>query len=260
MLIHEQICKAMADIDAIGKNSKNLQQGFMYRGIDDVYNALNPIMAKHGLFICPEVLDMKREERTTKNGSVIIYTVLTVKYTIFASDGSNVTLTVVGEAMDSGDKGVNKAMSIAMKYAMFQLFFIPTEAVDPDSETHKDIMPKGTPVRNEEELKTTKTENNFTPPAVNTKASVKMGKTLPPTVDETPVMTFLKTARKGLCEKRMLTPVANNELFKKQREVLIKAGLAPDKELVNYSMEEAANLIKAMEKCFELTGTELITE
>jgi len=144
--IHELIGKAMGEIGAIGKDSKNSQQGFMYRGIDAVYNALNPVMAKYGLFICPEIVDQKREERTTQKGAVLTYTVLTIKYTVYAPDGSNITLTVVGEGMDSGDKSTNKAMSVAMKYAMFQLFFIPTEELkDPDAEVYTDIRPRAVP-------------------------------------------------------------------------------------------------------------------
>lgn len=142
--IHELIGKGMARIGAIGKDSKNAQQGFMYRGIDAVYNALNPVMAELGLFITPEIIDQKREERVTKTGAVLTYTILTIKYTVYAPDGSNVTLTVLGEGMDSGDKSSNKAMSIAMKYAMFQLFLIPTEELkDPDADVYTDIQPKG---------------------------------------------------------------------------------------------------------------------
>ena len=141
--IHELIGKAMTKIGAIGKDSVNEQQKFRYRGIDAVYNALNPVMSELGIFICPEILEQRREERTTRNGSVLTYTILTIKYTVYAPDGSNVSLTVVGEGMDSGDKSANKAMSVAMKYAMFQLFCIPTEEmVDPDKDVYTDIMPK----------------------------------------------------------------------------------------------------------------------
>ena len=141
-MIYELIGKAIGKIGAIGKDKKNVQQGFMYRGIDQVYNALNPVMAELGIFFCPEVLDQKREERITKTGTVLTYTLLTMKYTAYAPDGSSVSMTVVGEGMDSGDKGSNKAMSVAMKYAMFQLFCIPTEEMkDPDADVYKDIMP-----------------------------------------------------------------------------------------------------------------------
>ncbi len=236
--IHELIGQAMGMIGAIGKDSRNNQQGFMYRGIDAVYNALNPVMSKLGLFICPEVLDMRREERTNKNGTVIIYTALTVKYTVYAPDGSNVTLTVVGEGMDTGDKSVNKAMSIAMKYAMFQLFFIPTEDLkDPDSETFDNIVPT-TPVV----------------PRTTTQANVETAKELP---TANPVKQFLQTALVGLRKARNITAAENNTLFEKQFAELKKAKLAPDKKLDDYTMDEATALIDAMTKCFELTGTEL---
>lgn len=241
--IHELIGKAMSEIGAIGKDSKNTQQGFMYRGIDAVYNALNPVMSKYGLFICPEVLGMNREERTNKNGTVIIYTVLTVKYTIFAPDGSNITLTVMGEGMDTGDKGVNKAMSIAMKYAMFQLFFIPTEELkDPDSESFSDITPKPrqTPV---------------TSGIVTT--SRKLPEKTPEKTNMTPVMQYLMDNMKAMREMREITASENNKLFKEQREALMAAGLAPNKRLEEYTMEEAEELIHAMYTNFSPTGTEI---
>jgi len=98
---------------------------------------------KYKVFIVPEVLEQTREERTTKNGNTVIYSVCKVKYTFYADDGSSVQAVVVGEGMDSGDKATNKAMSIAFKYACFQTFCIPTEEmVDPDTESHE-ITPKG---------------------------------------------------------------------------------------------------------------------
>ena len=108
----------------------------MYRGIDDVMNTFQPLMAERGIFLVPEVLDATREERQTNKGGMLLYSVLRVKYTFYASDGTSISATVVGEGMDSGDKASNKAMAVAMKYAMFQVFCIPTEEMqDPDAET-----------------------------------------------------------------------------------------------------------------------------
>ena len=135
--IHGKLIELMRDMPVIGKEKVNAQQGFKYRGIDDVMNVLQPLFVKHGVYAVPEVLDRTREERTSRNGAVMAYTVLTVKYTLIAaSDGSSISAIVVGEGMDSGDKSSNKAMSVAMKYAMFQLLCIPTEEMkDPDSES-----------------------------------------------------------------------------------------------------------------------------
>lgn len=140
--IHQAIIGVMGDVGAIGKDKRNVTQGFQYRGVDDVMNALQPVMVKHGIFVVPEVLERVREERQTRNGGLLIYTILTMMYTFFAEDGSFVTAKVIGEGMDSADKSSNKAMSIAYKYACFQVFSIPTEEMrDPEGETPPESAP-----------------------------------------------------------------------------------------------------------------------
>ena len=135
------ICNAivgvMNDIGAVGKNDRNKQQNFMYRGIDAVMNALQPALIKNKVFIVPKVLEEQREERQSKKGDTLLYARLKMEYTFFADDGSNISATVIGEAMDSGDKATNKAMSVAYKYACFQVFCIPTMLDDPDAECHE---------------------------------------------------------------------------------------------------------------------------
>lgn len=146
--IYQAIIGVMSDIGVIGKEKKNAQQGFKYRGVDDVMNALQPVMVQHGLFVVPEIIDQKREERQTNRGGNLIYSVCTVRYTFYAKDGSSVQCVVVGEGMDSGDKATNKAMSIAFKYACFQVFCIPTEEMkDPDAEVHE-VTPKSNHTEN----------------------------------------------------------------------------------------------------------------
>lgn len=144
MNIYESINAVMKDIGAVGKNSRNSQQGFMFRGIDSVMNALNPALIKNKVFVVPQIIDQMREERQTSKGGTLIYSICTVKYTFFAEDGSSIEAVVIGEGMDSGDKATNKAMSIAFKYACFQVFCIPTEEMkesDPDNECHE-VAPK----------------------------------------------------------------------------------------------------------------------
>lgn len=136
--IYGAITAAMNDINAVGKGKKNAQQGFMYRGVDDVMNAINPALSKHGIFIVPEVTDERRSERQTGKGGTLFSVRLDVNFRFYAADGSYITARVIGEAMDSGDKATNKAMSIAYKYACFQVFCIPTEDMqDPDAEVHE---------------------------------------------------------------------------------------------------------------------------
>lgn len=136
--IYQAIVSIMENVGAIGKDKKNEQQKFMYRGIDDVMNALNPAFIKYKVFMAPQVLDHHREDRISAQGKPLIYSVCTMKYTVYADDGSFVEAITIGEAMDSGDKSMNKAMAIAFKYVCFQLFCIPTEEMtDPDAECHE---------------------------------------------------------------------------------------------------------------------------
>lgn len=155
--IYQTINAIMAELEPVGKNTKNTQQGFMYRGVDAVMNAMAPLFSKHKLFVVPEVINQLREERQTSKGNTLIYSIITMKYTFFAEDGSSVSSIVIGEGMDSGDKATNKAMSIAFKYACFQLFCIPTEETSPDPD--KDCHEVKKTEQKKEESKQTERDN-----------------------------------------------------------------------------------------------------
>lgn len=140
-MIHEAILSAMKDIEPIAKGRKNMQQSYNFRGIDDIYNELQPILAKHGIFTTSKILSHKTEDRTTKSGGSLIYRVLHIQWAFCACDGTSVYSETIGEGMDSGDKASNKAMAVAHKYALMQLFCIPTEDLkDPENDSH-DVMP-----------------------------------------------------------------------------------------------------------------------
>jgi hypothetical protein len=140
-LIYGLMPKIAHAIGSIGKDRKNQQQGFHFRGIDDVYNAAHGPLCEHGVFTTSEVLDGPHyTERQTAKGGVIFHVRLTQRTTFWASDGSSVSTVTVGEAMDTADKAANKAMSIATKYAYFQTFTIPVAddaALDPDHTKHE---------------------------------------------------------------------------------------------------------------------------
>lgn len=143
--VYAAISKVMAEIGRTGisKDRNNQQQGFKFRGIDDVYNAMSPLLASAGLCVLPRVTQRSVTERATKSGGVLFYVALDVEFDLCcAEDGSKHTIAVSGEAMDSGDKATNKAMSAAFKYACMQVFCIPTEGnPDADAETHE-VAPK----------------------------------------------------------------------------------------------------------------------
>lgn len=139
--IYARMADAMAEIQAVGKESKNKEQGFMFRGIDAVMNELHDILAKHRIFILQELIEATHEPRTTSKGGLQTHHFNKIKYSFTTDDGSSVSVVVIGESADSGDKGANKCMATALKYALTQVFCIPTEDIgepkDPDAHSHE---------------------------------------------------------------------------------------------------------------------------
>lgn len=152
MNIYQSINGIMEEISPITKEKKTSGSesfAFKYRGVDQVMNALQPLLSKYKVFVVPKVLEQARERVvTTKNNQEkqTQYSILNIEFTFYAEDGTSVSAITVGEGMDSGDKASNKAMSIAFKYACFQVFCIPTEdVIDPDAETHNTVAAKVEP-------------------------------------------------------------------------------------------------------------------
>lgn len=139
MSVYKAINAVQTDLarSGIAKDRRNTQGAtYMFRGIDDVYNALAPLLAAHGLCILPRVLSRECVERSSKSGGALFYVTVEVEFDfVCAEDGSKHTVKTFGEAMDSSDKATNKAMSAAYKYAAFQAFAIPTEG-DNDADAH----------------------------------------------------------------------------------------------------------------------------
>ena len=144
--VYEAIAAVTAEMskEGISKGRRNQQQGYQFRGIDDVYNALSPMLAAHKLCILPRIISRDLIERQTAKGGALFYVTVEAEFDfVSAEDGSKHTVRTFGEAMDSADKATNKAMSAAYKYAAMQTFCIPTEGDnDADATTHE-VAPSG---------------------------------------------------------------------------------------------------------------------
>lgn len=147
MKVYKAINQVQAVLAETGieKNRKNSQgSGYNFRGIDDVYNAMSPLLARFGLCILPRIISRQCDERISKSGSTLFYVTVEAEFDFVSSeDGSKHTIKTYGEAMDSGDKATSKAMSAAYKYAAFMAFAIPTEGDnDAEAEDHS-VLPVG---------------------------------------------------------------------------------------------------------------------
>lgn len=196
--IYAAIAGVIADCGIVGKDKVNKQQGFKYRSVDDVFNALHPALAKNKVVIIPTVVERQCEEvGKTKNGTAILKVICKVKYDICAEDGSRVTSIIYGEGMDMGDKATNKAMSIAYKYLCFQVFCIPTEEMsDPDGESLEEKI--GTPKKQLEKKKEKPKEQPATTEPANDEAEdVKISQPMLATIQN-------EQKRTGVTDKQIL--------------------------------------------------------
>lgn len=140
--IYSLIPRISKEIGAVGKDGKNTVQNYKFRGIDQLYAAVQPALVASGVFCVPQVLEAKTDILEGKNAKgepkISFRVTLRVNHKFYADDGSYVEVITTGEGLDTSDKASNKALSGAMKYAFIELFSIPTEDMadsDKDSPT-----------------------------------------------------------------------------------------------------------------------------
>jgi hypothetical protein len=128
----------MKEVGAIAKKDKNTSQGFNFRGIDSVVNAVSPALQKHGVIVVPSVEDYEYSTvEVGRNRTAMGHVKVKVTYTFIGAKGDEIKATVVGEAMDSGDKATAKAMSVAFRTALLQALSLPTDELDPDASSYE---------------------------------------------------------------------------------------------------------------------------
>lgn len=112
-----------------------------YRGIEDAMNEMSVILIKCGITVTPDYSDLSVIERVKgdpKDAKATRFVTVKGTFTFTAEDRSIVKCVCYGEAMDSGDKAVTKAQSVAFRTALFQQFVVPTMAMDPEDDAEQE--------------------------------------------------------------------------------------------------------------------------
>ena len=147
--IAQALSEVMKAVGGIAKKDRNQSQGFNFRGIDSVVNAVSPQLQKFGVVVVPAVEDYEYATvEIGRNRTAMGHVRVRVRYTFIGPKGDAISATVVGEAMDSGDKATAKAMSVAFRTALLQALCLPTDEPDPDASSYErssaeDILPPG---------------------------------------------------------------------------------------------------------------------
>jgi len=145
--IAQALSEVMKAVGGIAKKDRNQSQGFNFRGIDSVVNAVSPQLQKFGVVVVPSVEDYEYATvEIGRNRTAMGHVRVRVRYTFVGPKGDAIAATVVGEAMDSGDKATAKAMSVAFRTALLQALCLPTDEPDPDASSYErssseDVLP-----------------------------------------------------------------------------------------------------------------------
>lgn len=140
LTLPDALSAVMGDVQSISKDQR-VTEGparFNFRGVDDVMKAVGPALRKHGVIFAPSrVVSVEHERYLTSNNKPMDGVTVVVEYTITGPAGDTMTAAAAGQAADSGDKAVPKAMSVAFRTVLLQALCIPTDEPDPDSQVHE---------------------------------------------------------------------------------------------------------------------------
>ncbi|HVM20275.1 MAG TPA: ERF family protein [Egibacteraceae bacterium] len=131
------LSKVMEDVRAVRKGDRNQQQGYAFRGIDAVVNAVGPALRRHGVVVVPMLEEVHYRDVTTSTGKPSRECTVKVRYRFHGPAGDYIDCVTPGESMDFGDKGAPKAMSVAYRIALLQALCLPTDESDADAQTYE---------------------------------------------------------------------------------------------------------------------------
>lgn len=124
-----KLAKVMSEISRVKKNGVNQFQRYAYATEADLVEEVREKLGLAGIFIFTECVEIIQREtgRKTSGGLAILITRVKVKHTFCDSDSQEVfELHSYGEGEDSGDKGIYKAMTGAVKYFLAKNFLMST--------------------------------------------------------------------------------------------------------------------------------------
>lgn len=136
--VHEAVLAVMNSVPVVRKEDRNAAQNFSFRGIDAVINAVGPALREHGVIVVPSVINHESKQVLVgRNQTPMNSVLILVKYWFYGPMGDSFDATVVGEAMDAGDKAFSKAMSVAFRTVLLQTLALPTDERDPDADAYE---------------------------------------------------------------------------------------------------------------------------
>lgn len=153
----EALARVMRDLPAIGKGGRAdpKQGGYAYRGIEQVTAAAQPLLAKHGVIFTPHRVVDRQTVDIVVNGKPWTDEKMTVLWRVYGPGGREDFIEIETPAIgrDNSDKGANKCMTQAFKYALIPTLCISDSKDDGDQASHEaDSLPAPEPVASKHQV------------------------------------------------------------------------------------------------------------
>lgn len=124
----------MGDCKRLGKTGFNQHHRYAFTTAADVSDMIRELMAKHGLAFIPK-MQQDRVDWTPMGKQQCCRIWFTMTF-ICSDTGHVLEIPWLGEAADTGDKGINKASTSATKYFLMKVFQVSTgDEPDADQES-----------------------------------------------------------------------------------------------------------------------------
>lgn len=134
-------------VEPVRKSCQNKEQRYKYRSIDQVYNAIQPLLARCRIHISNDQMEVLQRYSIERGKFKAIWRGVEIKITsiVYSGiDGSSIRHVVLAAGEDAGDKYMNKAISFGEKYSLMTLLKIPTEEfVEGDDPRHQYLEGQG---------------------------------------------------------------------------------------------------------------------
>jgi len=130
--INQKLIEVRKAVQFLKKDSQG--EGFKYVSSSKAIIAVRQKLDEHGVLLVPRIKKTAISPHVTGSGKHWYFTELDMEYTWVNAEKPDDTIvaTWYGQGIDSGEKGVGKALTYAEKYFILKSFNIPTDKDDPD--------------------------------------------------------------------------------------------------------------------------------
>jgi hypothetical protein len=156
----QKLVKVYEEIDSVQKRGTNSAQNYKYVRAADLAHAVRNALQKLNVYAQAVFSDVRPWTFTTSSGkSQNVFDVTCTLTFIDADDpgGIQYITTGIGSGADFGDKGIFKAQTGALKYALRNAFLVPDET-DPENDEHE----KGEPEQSTQKKSSPKVQSGAT--------------------------------------------------------------------------------------------------